>query len=111
MEIEQRYTKHVLTEEEKKSIAQEMAQAVSDKHTAEEELKAVKADFKSKIDAADATINGFARKLQTGYDMRMVDCEVEKNYDLKVFIFRSLETGKEVDRRMMRPEDLQQQVI
>jgi hypothetical protein len=59
------YVKYHFSETEKKEIATEMAQKVTDLNGAEDEKKAIASDFKSRIDGLQANINAAATKLNT----------------------------------------------
>ena len=111
MEKESIFGKHTFSEEEKKKIAQQLAQAVSDKGEADEELKAIKADFKSKIELADSQINGYARKLQSGFEMRSIECNVIRDYEAKTITYIAIDDGRTIDIRQMSQSDLQRPII
>jgi hypothetical protein len=66
----QEYIKHKFTEDEKREIAIEMAQKVSELQRTEGSIKAIKSDYKSRIDGVQANINHAATKLNNGYEMR-----------------------------------------
>ena len=110
MEYSNEYVKHVFTEEEKREIAVEMAQKVSEVQQAEDDKKAVMSDFKSTIDGLQAKVNNAATKLNNGYEMRTIRCVVEADYTTKEWIYRNEETGEVVKTKAMRSEDLQLQV-
>ena len=61
--------------------------------TAEDELKAVKSDFKSRIDRMTADIAGLAGKLRSGFEMRRVKCEVNRDYKTGKIFFIGLIPG------------------
>jgi len=101
------HVKYVFNENEKKEIAQSMAQKVGELQTAEDELKAVKSDFKSRMDALQAQVNGAATKLNNGYEWRSMECRVEYSVNDKIVAFYRLDNQEFVKERAMRPEELQ----
>jgi len=105
------YCKYVFSEDEKRAIAQEMAQNVSDLAAAEDEKKAITSDFKSRIDGLQARVNGAATKLNNGYEMRSIECKIQADYDAKLWRYIRQDTFEEVRTRKMDQDDLQQQLI
>jgi len=104
------YCKYVFSEVEKKKIAQEMAQNVSDLATAEDEKKAIISDFKSKIDGLQAKVNGAATKLNNGYEMRSIECKINADYEEKLWRYIRQDTFEEVRTRKMSQDDLQKKI-
>jgi hypothetical protein len=96
-----------LTRAEKLQLSEEMSQAVVEKNTAEEELQTVKADFKSRITRAETTIADCARKINSGYEMRNVECEVIKDYRTNSVEYMRLDTYEIFRSRAMKQEERQ----
>jgi len=69
----------VLTEEEKLSLGQEMAQASRKKAELESSLKEITSQYKAQIVQQENVIQQAARLIHDGYEYRPVDCEVEFN--------------------------------
>lgn len=95
------YLKHHFTAEERLKLSEQLSQAVMERSAAEEELQTVKADFKSRITRAEATIADCARKINTGYEMRSVECELVKDFATNTVRYRRLDTGEIVRERAM----------
>jgi len=109
-EYSNEYVKYVFSEDEKKEIATELAQKVSDLNQAEDEKKAINSDLKSRIDGLQATVNGSATKLNNGYEMRSIKCEVVPDYELKVFRYIRTDTNEIAKERRMSSDDLQMEL-
>jgi hypothetical protein len=101
------YVKYHFSETEKKEIATEMAQKVTDLNGAEDEKKAIASDFKSRIDGLQANINAAATKLNNGYEMRNVDCTVIPDYERGVWLSVRDDNGQTARERKMSPDDKQ----
>jgi len=101
------YLKYSFTEPEKAEIAIEMAQKVAEVNQAESQLKAVKSQYTGKINILQAELNLAAEKLNTGYEMRSVKCEVVPNWEEKIWEYVRLDTGEFVRAEEMSVEDLQ----
>jgi len=104
---ENEFIKYVFTELEKKDIAENMAQKIVTLQQAEDDLKAIKSDYKSQIDGIQANINSAATKLTAGYEMRSVKCQVTPNYEKKTWEYMRVDTGKMVKSKNMTTDDLQ----
>ena len=76
-----------------------------------DEKKAIKAYFKSKIELADSQINGCARKLQSGFEMRSIECNVIRDYEAKTITYIAIDDCRTVDVRPMRQPDLQRPIL
>lgn len=105
--FENEFTKYIFTEPEKKDIAADMAQKIVTLQQAENDLKAIKSDYKSQIDGIQANINSSATKLTSGYEMRSTKCQVIPNWPKKVWEYARTDTGEIVKRKDMTSNDLQ----
>ena len=108
-EFTNEYVKYTFTEDEKKEIASEMAQKVTELQQAEDDKKAVMSDFKSNIDRIQATVNNSATKLCSGYEMRKIKCEIVPNWNKKVWEYIREDNGKLAREKPMTADDLQMQ--
>ncbi len=106
-EFTNEYCKYVFSDVEKKEIATEMAQKVSALQELEDDLKAVKSDFKGRIDRVTAEVNGAATKINTGSEMRQIECEVEYNYATKMVRSVRTDTFETVRERKMTSDEMQ----
>jgi hypothetical protein len=110
-EITKELVKYIFSEDELKEISQEMARKINEQTHLEDELKAVKSGYKSQIDATAAAINSAATKTNNGYEMRNVECELERDFKLKRIIIRRTDTHEVVKERDMRPDELQMSIV
>lgn len=108
-EFSNEYIKYTFSANEKAEIAAEMAQKVSELQQAEDSKKAVMSDFKSQIDGIQANVNNAATKLNSGYEMRSIKCEVIPNWDKKVWEYLREDTGTVAREKPMTADDLQMQ--
>ena len=101
------YCKHVFTEDEKREIATDMAQEVSNLQQIEDAKKAVMSDYKSQIDGLQAKINNAATKINNGYEIRSTECEIIPDWDEKIWQTTRIDTGEIIKTREMTNSDLQ----
>ncbi len=99
--------RHDLTDEERQAIGTDMAMAVSERTSAENDLKAIKAQMNSRIAEADAKISGSAGLLNAGYEMRKTPCVITFNYKNKIVSVTRVDTQEEVSVRPMEAHELQ----
>jgi hypothetical protein len=102
--------KHILSEDEKSEIAQRMAAAIATLKKTEDELQAVKSEFKSKIDLAKAQINGDAVLLNNGYEFRNVKCLIKYDVENRMVRFYRADTGDFAKERAMYSDEYQMQI-
>lgn len=108
-EFSNEYIKHFFTDDEKKEIAIEMAQKVSELQQAEDDKKAVMSDFKSKIDGFQANVNSAATKLNNGYEMKTIKCEVVPDWTNKIWKYIRTDNMEVLKEKGMTTDDLQMQ--
>ena len=106
-ELSDQFIKHVFTDDEKKSIAQEMALKVSELAQLEDQKKAVASQIKSEIDKKQGEVNLKANYLNTGFVMKSVKCEVERDYKKRVIRYIRTDNGQVGREVPMTQEDLQ----
>jgi len=106
-EIKKESCKYVFTAEEKAELAAEMAQGVAELREKEDDKKAVMSDFKSAIDTLSARTNGLAGKLNNGFEMRQIECEVVRDYPNHLIQYIRTDTGECVRTKKMSQEDLE----
>lgn len=101
------FLRYHFNEDEKKDLAQGMAQSVIKVRDLEEEKKTITSQFASQINEANAKANSAAQKLESGFEMRMIDCEERWNYKTKTITVIRLDTGEEVRERTMNNRECQ----
>lgn len=67
----------LLTDEEKLSLGNELADATNDLREIENDKSRVTSDFKARATAVEATISIASNKLRSGYEHRDVECKVQ----------------------------------
>lgn len=104
------FIKYFFSEEEKQNIAIDMAQKVAELQQTEDNKKAIMSDYKSQIDGIQANVNLAATKLNNGYEMRTIKCEMVPNWEGKVWEFIRVDTGEIAKTKKMTSDDLQMQI-
>lgn len=101
------FLRHDFTGQEKETLAQKLAQAVSDRNLAESEMKQIMAQYKSQIAKSEATIDESAEKLRAGYEMRKIDCERIFDHENQEVREIRLDTLQHINSRPMTIEEKQ----
>lgn len=104
---EKRYLRCVLTEDERRQIASDMAQAVCIKDALDNEMASIKAQFNAKVKEAEAKISGSAEKIRAGYEMREVDVEVVIDHEEGYVTETRTDTGEIITSRKLTPAERQ----
>ena len=111
VEIETRKTtewcKHVFNEKELREIARDLAQSMADLNRKQAALKAVSTVIKGEIAELEARTSKDANLFNTGYEMREIECEEEKDYRLGVVRLTRLDTFEMIRERAMRADERQ----
>jgi hypothetical protein len=81
-----------LTEEEKLEMGIKLAGHVRSIEQLTEEKKDHAATYKTKIDSHSLEANSLSIALQSGYEMREVECSMEKDYTRKTIDFVRVDT-------------------
>lgn len=110
-EFSNEFCKYVFDESEKKEIAIEMARKISEQEQLEKDAKSIASEFKAKIDGTKASISGAAIKLNNGYEMRTIKCEVEYDFDKRVIRYVRTDNGEVAKTKNMTSDDLQMRVF
>lgn len=93
----------VLTDAEKLALSKEMAEHVSSKARAEDELKSYQSSMKATIQSHLEKINLIADKLNTGREHRPVQVQILEDYDDKVAVWTRLDTGEVFKKEPLPP--------
>src|SRR5208337_1734525 len=96
-----------LTNEEYKNIAILMGHANAEISAAEDQLAAVKSQFKSRIDAAVAKRNEYAGIINAGCEYKPVDCWLTKDWGASTITVIRQDTREVIRTRPMSPEEKQ----
>ena len=96
------------SEEEMKQLSLELARAAQEETEAEEEKKATMAQFAESIASCKAKVSSLARKINNGYEMRNVECEVRlDDPSAGMATVVRLDTGETSKVRQMTAEEMQ----
>ena len=68
------------------------------------------ADLKSRIDGLQAQVNLAATRLNNGYEMRQIKCEVVANYVDRVWQYFRTDNDELAKERRMTSDDLQMKI-
>ena len=88
------WCKYRFNEEEMRKIAETLAHKTQELEEIEEEKKAVVSAFKERSDRVSAEQRAAARKYKDGYEMRNIECEVQRDYDAGVIRYIRIDTGE-----------------
>lgn len=105
--IENRLCEYRFSEQEKREIAQELANSVSEMKTLEDKLKAVNSQIKAEISSKQGIVNLKAENLRSGFEMRSVECEKVMAYIDNEVRWVRCDTGEIAHRRRMDADERQ----
>ncbi len=105
------FLRYHFTEEEKRELARIMAQSVINARDLEEQKKAVVSQYTSQINEAVARSNSAAQKIESGFEMRTIDCEEHYIYGANVVRTIRLDSGEVIKERTMTNAELQQEMF
>ena len=103
--------KCILTDDEIRRYGIAQARANAEIARAEEELQSVKSQYKSRIDAAAATRNDMAQRINNGYEFRQVECIERWDYGSNVITVLRTDTYETVSRRIMTRDEMQRKLF
>lgn len=110
-ETTREFLKYVFIESEKKELAEKMALRISQITEAEGNLKSASTQIKSEIAKLEAELIQAAEKFRSGFEMRKIDCRIERDYRIGcVWIWR-MDTGELVRERAMSAEERQKNLF
>lgn len=97
-----------LTEKEIRKTAENLARRIEEKKQIEDEKKSVVSELTAKINEANAAINYLARTHSTGYEMRMVTCEIEYDLANRTRTIINPKTGETVATRPLETWEIEE---
>lgn len=108
-EMETRFLRCNLTDEQFQSFAAQLAEAVDNCALVEEEAKAAKAELKSRADKAAAELGRLNNIVRNKYQMTDVEVTVKLNFtDVLITVMRN-DTGEVIESRKMMPGERDRQ--
>lgn len=105
--IENRLCEYRFSEQEKREIANELANAVADMKALEDKLKAAQTQIKAEISGKQGLINLKAENLRSGFEMRSIECEKVYDYEANEVRWVRCDTGEVAHRRRMDADERQ----
>jgi hypothetical protein len=106
-EFATQFCKYIFSDEEKAEMAAEMAQKIAQLQGVESQEKSVKAQLKAEKESLSADISGNAEKINSGYEMRNIKCEVVYNYNEGMVLYIRTDNGELAKERKMRDDERQ----
>lgn len=101
------FLKCLLTEAELKERADKMALCLSQIREREDALKSIKKQMESDIAKAEAELSLASEQYRSGFEMRFIDCETDKDFRIGRVSMTRLDTGESVWDRAMTAEERQ----
>lgn len=99
--------KCVLTEEEKRLLADNLADKQAELENLENEKKAVSKDYSSRIELTQATISTASNTYRQGWEVREVECSEIMDHERGEVRWVRLDTMEIYKRRKMTQDELQ----
>ena len=94
VEYETLNCKYTFSEEEKRDIAEKLANKTHELDGVEAEKKSVMSSFKDRIEGVQLEIKTAARLYQDGYEYRNIECEVDRDFDAGEVKYIRTDTGE-----------------
>jgi len=110
-EIIKDFLKCILTEREMRESGIALARANSAIVELENKKKKFNDQIKAETSVVEADISKLSMVLQNGYEYRDVECEVDRDYEVKKIFTTRLDTGEIIKSRDMTQEELQVQLF
>lgn len=107
VEIEIRSAKHEFSVDELNDLGRKALEKTRDIDELEDDKKAVVSEFKNKIDRATSELNIKRRKYLDGFEIRQVECKVERDYENSIIRYIRVDTGEELEAREMSTQEKQ----
>lgn len=103
--------KHVLSNEEKQNMGDELARGIQKIKELEDSLASVSSNLKASIKEQEATVNKLAGIIRSGYEYRDTPVEIEKDYKLGRIIKTRMDTKEIYEDRSMTEGEKQGKLI
>ncbi len=96
-----------LTDGERRAKGQEIARAIEEISTLEEEKKAATRDLNEQIKTARKHVAELARHLREGSELRIIDCREDPEYRTGTMRIVRSDNGEVVEVRALKPSERQ----
>lgn len=107
IEYEQEFVKCILTAEEKTDLSELIARKTLEQDDIEKEKKSAMSGFKDRLERVQVDMRSCATKLKDGYEMRNVDCAVNRDYEVGIVRYVRTDTGETARTRDITPSERQ----
>jgi len=104
------WTKYTFNNEELRDIAETLAIKIQDKEAIEEQKKSVMSSFKEKIESVTTEINAAARKYKDRYEMKDIECFVERDFVNGEVRYVRTDNGEIAEKKKMTMADRQMHI-
>lgn len=106
-EYSNEYVKYQFTQAEKNEISATMARKIEELQSTNDSLKAIKSQFKSDIDKLEAEIRLSATRINNGYEMRTIKCEIVRDFKKGIVQYVRTDNNQIARERNMNSDDRQ----
>jgi len=104
------WTKYTFNNVELRDIAETLAIKIQDKEAIEEQKKSVMSSFKEKIESVTTEINAAARKYKDRYEMKDIECFVERDFVNGEVRYVRTDNGEIAEKKKMTMADRQMHI-
>lgn len=99
--------RYYFTDGDRLKMGDEMAKASEELEALEEEKADFAAKMKAKMGEAQGILKGTGRKIRMGFEMRMIECRMEKDFLTNTVRITRQDTGELVEERALTIEERQ----
>ena len=110
VEYEDRLCRYEFNPDEMRDIAETLAIQTQTLDEIEKEKKSVPAPYKERIERVQGEIKTAARMYKDGYEMRTIECTVERDFDTGEVRYRRTDTGLVVHTSKMTMVERQRRI-
>lgn len=110
VEYEKRWCKYDFTVEELGKIAENLAMKTQELEETENEKKSVMTSYKDRLERVSGEIRVSARLYKDRYEMRDIECEVQRDLDTGEVLYIRTDTGDIVHRDKMTMVERQRRI-
>lgn len=110
VEYEKRWCKYEFTAEELSDIAEKLAIKTQELEEVEDEKKAVMSSYKERLERIAGDVKTAARFYKDRYEMRDIECVVERDFETGEVRFVRTDTGQIAHREKMTMADRQRRI-
>ncbi len=102
-----KFLRCIVTEEQKRQLAGQMAESLQAISQLEANLKSVSTQLKAEISKHEASLLEASEKYRSGFEMKNVECKIEKFFRIGTVATYRMDTGECIEDRPMEGEELQ----